>query len=239
MNNKNFILVITFIVFTYITSIVHSQYITQVSKYFTNNRPPKYSYENFIKASYTSLPLLPINILINVLIISLVSAVIYIMFISLFTKQNNDKNSPTIISTPDSTKVLNTPSTSFSPKSLLNLSEKSADKFKSALSIFKGGSIDNAKELNIPTHKNKVNIFRDYLKSLSSFELSYNIFKWFIYVLIFNIIYFIVFLILIKTNIIDKNKFKDELYIKSIIHYYITGFYISSSIIYLIIVSNM
>jgi hypothetical protein len=282
MNNKIVILIITFIVFTYITSIVHSQYIDQVSNYFSTNRPPKYSYENFIKTSYTSLPLLPINILIDILLMSLISAVIYIMFVSLFTKQNitkpitespspnikspNIKNIETNVSTPitesqsDNTNLL-LPKTH--NKSFLNSikSATTSPKLKSFKNMFKGGAEPNIKTTDIPittanniiltdkitpvttnnitSNDSKPNIFKDYLKSLSNFNISFNIFKWFIYILIFNMLYFIVFLLFIKINIIDKKKLSDELYVKSIVHYYITGFYISSAIIYLIVVSNM
>lgn len=284
MYNKKFIILLTFTIFTYITSVVHSQYIGQVSKFFINNKHPQYSYIDFIKSSYTSLPLLPFNILINILILSFISSVIYIMFISLFTKPEPNEtsiqgnmgtiNSQHISSSPvpivnNKNSIENIDFTKFNldnnKDKLTNFANKNPKLFKMGMNMFKGGASAKIKPINDNTvndniindnivndklkikdtkgissnnKDSKINGYRDYLKSLSDFSLTYSIFKWFLYVIIFNVIYFILFSLLIKTNIIKKNKMNEELYVKSIIHYYISGFYLSSVIIYFVTIAN-
>ena len=220
-----FIFVLTFTVFSYITSIVHAQYLEKITAYFANNRNPNYSFINFIKSNNTSLPLLPFNILINILILSFVSAVVYIMFLTLFTK-NNAINKPNLNNKPTPS-LSSTAPLSTAPSTQKDLTASKL--FDIGSKYFKKGGANNQLQSNL---------YQNYLKSLSDFKVPYNIFKWFVYVIIFNLLYFLAFVILINTNAISKKKLKEELYVKSLVHYYITGFYISSSMIFIFVAIN-
>ncbi len=358
MKSKFLIIVLTFVIFSYVTSIVHSQYINQVTDYFSKSRNSKYSYINFIHPQYTSLILLPIYVLINILIITLVFAIIYILFKSLFTRQNSNqeagssnnisinksinsnknispisnKNISTISNDNDSTKLSSNPvlktllnnidlqgikpeeliyllksaedsdfdvdkikeiakdkynispeiiddlleqlqnTTGMSPKNLYD-KIKNLEKFnigstmKLAKNLLKqpltddqsnvskimskfiggDGNIKNIRNISKKNTIDKINnsklieskynfkgnviqdSIEDYFKSITYILI------WCVFVILFQLIYFCIFLLLIKLNVIQKSKFNEELYVKTIIHHYITGFYISTSIIFLVV----
>lgn len=268
MNNKFFVIVLTFAVFSYITSIVHTQYMEQVKSYFTKTKSPIYSYSEFI-SSGTSLPLLPIIVLINIFILTFVAALIYLLFLTVIVSRNCNAIVP-----PQSSKVMHGTTSKimpenlskiipnnlskiapgdlskFIPKGLLNFPTKmSGGKVKvvplsedNTTNELENKSID--KQLDDKQQSNKpsvdsFDIFSDYLKSMCKTDFIVNIFKWFIYVIFFQILYFTIFILLIKTNIINKKNLSSQSYVSSLIHYYISGFYISTSIIFFVIMSNV
>ncbi len=283
MKSKIIITAIILTIFSYVTSITHAQYINKVTNFFTKSKKnsrtsPKYSYINFIHPDYTSLILLPIYVLINILIITLLLATIYVLFKSLFSKNCNNEKGNYIggdINEKQSDEIIKNEKELLNP-SIINPIEKSIPLLNSLKSLSSnnglllekendqtGGeknstsisensnnssnakNLDNPGESLITTEKSKnsnniktklnegvdntINFFEEYIKSIKYV-------LWiFLLIICFQLIYFIIFLLLIRTNIINRRKLNQELYVKSIIHYYITGFYISTSLIILFI----
>ena len=163
---------ILYIIYTYTTSILHFQYINEINE-ITNEDG-----DNFDKI--TSLGFLPMRILINMMIISILVTILFILFkmtLSQLKEQDTKPNS------------------------------------------------SNEKE------NSKGNVMYQVLQNYYNQDLEiYNIF---LGIFIFNILYFACILILFRgTKVLSFKKLEDISYLKSFIHYYFTGYYFASSIIF-------
>jgi ATP-dependent Zn protease len=237
----------------------------QITTFFSTTRNPKYSYIHFILSDYTSLPLLPFFVLINIFLLSFVASIIYILFLALFAKKDPKCDMPA--QSPVGNKNIDESTVrsavklfEFAAKDPRNNSIQNQQKIDKIMTggtqnshlqniknVRAQGQLLNNNEVSNSTNSTKQDInygdklnsfIPEYFKSLINNSLTSHIFSWFIYIIIFQLLYFIIFLILLKSNVINQSKLNEELYIKSIVHYYISGFYISSSIIYFYIMSN-
>jgi hypothetical protein len=201
--------IIIYAIFSYITSVAHYQYVTQVASTVSNAVSSSLAKDvnSTGVGQLTSLALLPVRLLINIMILSILVTVGFILFkttLLQFRANMNKKSKLEGGGEPEGS----------------DGGEKGGGK--------RGGTATEGTEGTEAEVKNILNKVLEEFYKASNLEL-YNIF---LSILLFNTVYHLTLLLLFQSKVLSFKKLGEETYAKSIIHYYFTGFYLGASVLF-------